>query len=392
MSEQAGHPEKAGQPGHWFRREWRLVVGLSLSAFCLALAAREISIEDLETAVSVARWEWVALAMGVVVASSSLKAVRWRVLFFPRRIPLGRTWSVFMIGQMLNILLPARAGEVGRIYLIGDEDAVSHASALSTVVVEKVVDLVMLTLAFLIVALWLATTATRFPDWLEDAGMGLVLLAVMGLAAILLLARLGHRIWRLLRRALKPAPPRWIALADSAAEQAISALGSLQHSQARIQIWSWSILIWLLMALTNALVFSAFDLELSPYVALLLLVVLMGGVALPPLPGNLGVFVFLCILVLSLFDVNRETALIYGITLQIVAFLPLIAIGLACMFWENWHVRRSSPKSESTEGFDLSVGQMPLEQGLGPSAHDVGMAADKPESTSVDTAVDYPVQ
>ncbi len=306
--------------------------------------------EDLKTAISVARWEWVALAVIVVVASSSLKAVRWRVLFFPQRIPLGRAWSVMMIGQMLNALLPARAGEVGRIYLIGDEDTVSHASALSTVVVEKVVDLVMLTLAFLIVALWLATTSTRFPDWLQDAGTGLILLAVLGLAAILLLARLGHRIWLLLRRVLKPAPPRWIAAADAAAEQAILALGSLQHNQARIQIWGWSILIWLLMALTNALVFRAFDLELSPYVALVLLVVLMSGVALPPLPGNLGVFVYLCILVLSLFDVNRETALVYGITLQIVAFLPLIAIGMACMLWENWHVRRLPTRSRLDKG------------------------------------------
>lgn len=343
MSEQSNHPEKETQPGCWFRREWRLVAGLALSVICLALAVRQISIQDLRAAISAARWEWVALAMVVVVASSSLKAVRWRVLFFPQRIPLGRAWSVFMIGQMLNILLPARAGEVGRIYLIGDEDSISHASALSTVIVEKVVDLVMLTLAFLIVALWLATTSTEFPDWLQDAGMGLILLAALGLAAILLLSRVGHGVWRRLRYVLKPAPPRWIAAADSAAEQAISALGSLQRRQARVQIWGWSLLIWLLMALTNALVFGAFDLQLSPYVALVLLVVLMSGVALPPLPGNLGVFVYLCILVLSLFAVNRETALIYGITLQIVAFLPLIAIGLVCMFWENWHVKR--PKS-----------------------------------------------
>ena len=304
------------------------------------LAVRQISIDDLGTAIAMARWEWVALAVVVVVASSSLKAVRWRVLFFPRRVPIGRTWSVFMIGQMLNILLPARAGEVGRIYLIGDEGAVSHAAALSTVVVEKIVDLVMLTLAFFIVALWLVTTSTDFPDWLRDAGMGLVLLAALGLASILLLARLGRRIWHLLRRTLKPAPARWIAVADSAVEQAISALGSLQHSQARFQIWTWSLLIWALMALTNALVFLAFDLELSPYVALVLLVVLMSGVALPPLPGNVGVFVYLCILVLSLFAVNRETALVYGITLQIVAFLPLVVVGFACLLWENWRAKR----------------------------------------------------
>ena len=202
MVEQSDHQDSNSQSGKWFRREWRLIAGLSLSAVCLVLAVRQISIDDLGTAIAMARWEWVALAVVVVVASSSLKAVRWRVLFFPRRVPIGRTWSVFMIGQMLNILLPARAGEVGRIYLIGDEGAVSHAAALSTVVVEKVVDLVMLTLAFFIVALWLVTTSTDFPDWLRDAGMGLVLLAALGLAAMLLRARLGRRSWPLLRRTL----------------------------------------------------------------------------------------------------------------------------------------------------------------------------------------------
>jgi uncharacterized protein (TIRG00374 family) len=257
-----------------------------------------------------------------------------------------------MIGQMLNILLPARAGELGRIYLIGDEDEVSHAAALSTIFVEKVVDLVMLTLAFLIVAVWLATSSTGLPDWLRDAGVGLVFLVALGLASILLLARFGHRIWGILGQTLKHAPPQWSAAADSAAHQAISALGSLQNNQARIRIWAWSLLIWSLMALTNALIFRAFEIELSPAVAVVLLVVLMSGVALPPLPGNMGVFVYLCVLVLSLFDVNRETALAYGITLQLVAFLPLVVIGLACMLWENWQTRRRSaithPNHEQT--------------------------------------------
>jgi uncharacterized protein (TIRG00374 family) len=292
-----------------------------------------------------ARWEWVILAVGVVVASTFLKAVRWRTLFFPLRIPLGRAWSVFMVGQMLNTLLPARAGEVGRVYLIGKDNEISRTTALSTVVVEKVVDLAMLTVAYLIVAMWLATTPIGLPDWLQDAGKGLIPLAILAFASILMLARLGRPLWNILQRGLTPLPTRWRNASEDTADRVLTALGSFRQGGTQARVWAWSLLIWALMALTNGLVLGAFGIELSPFVSILLLVVLMSGVAVPPLPGNLGVFVFLCILVLSLFDVNRETALVYGITLQVVAYLPLIVLGLACLAWENWQLRRRPQNS-----------------------------------------------
>jgi uncharacterized protein (TIRG00374 family) len=242
---------------------------------------------------------------------------------------------------MLNAVLPARAGEVGRVYFIGEGDEVSRAKALSTVVVEKVVDLVLLVLAFLIVALWLVTTPTGIPGWLQDAGLGLIVLTALALAGVLFLTQVGHRLWHLFRRALQPLPLRWQAAADNAAEQGITALRALHSGPARTRVWAGSLLIWALMALTNGLLFNAFDLDLSPFVALLLLVVLMSGVAAPPLPGNLGVFVYLCVLVLTLFGVSRELALVYGVTLQLVAYVPLILLGAPCMIWQNASLRRS---------------------------------------------------
>jgi uncharacterized protein (TIRG00374 family) len=329
----------------WFHREWRLLVGLSLSALCLFLAFRKLSLSDLQEALSIARWGWVALAIIAVLTSTFLKAVRWRVLFHPRQIPLPRIWSVYMIGQMLNAVFPARAGDVGRIYFIGEDEDISRAAALSTVIVEKVTDLVMLSLAFLVVAMWLVTIPTGIPAWLQKAGMALIPLTILALAILLLSAYAGHPIWHLLAKGLKPLPAPWQTAIDSAAKQAIDALENFRRSQVSVQVWGWSLVAWVLMALINGLLFPAFALDLSPFVAILLLVVLMSGVAVPPLPGNLGVYVYLCQLVLSLFGVSRETALAYGITLQVVTYIPLIVIGAACMLWENWSRRRSSPAS-----------------------------------------------
>jgi len=331
--------------GNWLRREWRLLVGLGLSVACLWLALREVSFMAVGEVLSAARWEWVALAGTVGLIITLVKAMRWQALFLPRQLPLGKVWSVFMIGQMLNAVLPARAGEVGRVFFIGGVEGVSRVKALSTVIVEKMVDLVMLSLAYLLAAAWLVTTPVGLPDWVRDVGTGLILLAALALGALMLFVYAGQAVWRLLRRALSPLPPSWRATADRNAERAIGAFEALQRWPVGVRVWCSALLIWTLTTLTNYLVFHAFRLDLSPEVALVLVVVLMSGVAIPPLPGNLGVFPYLCMLVLSLYGVNRETSLVYGVTLQMVSYLPVLVLGSACMFRENWSLRRSSVAS-----------------------------------------------
>jgi glycosyltransferase 2 family protein len=323
----------------WFRARWRLLAGLALSSLCLYLALREISWAALLDALAVARWSWVALAAAVILASSFLKAIRWRALFLPQKVALSRAWLVFMIGQMLNAVLPARAGEASRIYLIGGEEKVTYATAFSTVVIEKVVDLLLLAAAYLAVAVWLSRAAVGLPDWLRDAGTVLIPVAALGLTGLLLVAQFGHPLWHLIRKALRPLPQLWQETLDKAAGQAIGALKAFQHGQARGQVWVLSLLIWVLMVLPNLLVFEAFGLELGPFVGLLLLVVLLTGVAAPPLPGNVGVFAYLCQLVLSLFGVDRETGLAYGVTLQAAVYLPPILIGSVCLLAQNLPLR-----------------------------------------------------
>jgi glycosyltransferase 2 family protein len=327
----------------WLRAQWRLLIGLALSALCLYLAFRKISWTGLRDALVVADWGWVVLASVVVVVSTFLKAVRWKTLFLPRRITLRRAWSVYMIGQMLNAVLPARAGDASRIYLIGGEGGASRAAAFSTLVVEKVVDLLMLALAYMVVAVWLSRTSVGLPDWLREAGAVLVPVAALGLMGLLLIAQFGQPVWHLLRKALGPLPERWRERADSAAGQAIGAMQAFPHGQTRGQVWGLSLVIWVLMIVPNLLVLEAFGLRLGPWVALLLLVVLMSGVAAPRLPGNIGVYAYLCQLVLQLFGVDRETGLALGITLQMVVYLPQILVGSFCMLRKDAAPMGTSP-------------------------------------------------
>jgi uncharacterized protein (TIRG00374 family) len=103
-----------------------------------------------------------------VLLTTLAKAVRWRLLF-PQEYSeprLSKLLSVLLIGQTVNALLPARLGEIARVYLIGEIEGVDKALALSTVIVEKTLDaLMLLLLAALVFALM------PLPAWLGRSGI-----------------------------------------------------------------------------------------------------------------------------------------------------------------------------------------------------------------------------
>ena len=325
--------------GYWLRREWRLLAGLVLGVLCLLLAMRGVSASAVTAALIQVRWEWGVLAVVCVVLASLAKAARWRILFYPQPICFSRAWSIFLVGQMLNVVLPTRVGEVGRIYLIGESEQISKMGVLPTVIVEKVADMLMLLLSLVALASWPLQDATGLPDWLRESGLGLGLTTAVGLTSLVLCAYRGERLWQFGRRLLRPLPAPLSERMDTWIRSALEGFEALRHWQVGVQVWGWSLIVWCLATLSHYFVFVAMGLSLPIYAALFLLTVILVGVTVPT-PGKLGVFHYLCVLTLSLFAVDRDAALSYGIVMHLVAFAPITILGVAFLWKENWRLWR----------------------------------------------------
>jgi hypothetical protein len=63
------------------------------------------------------------------------------------------------------------------------------------------------------------------------------------------------------------------------------------------------------------------------------------GVAVPSLPGRVGVFEGLCIVTLALYGVEREAAFAVGLVLHMVVFVPPILLGL----YYAWRIKGIRP-------------------------------------------------
>ncbi len=308
------------------RLAW-LLFGLALSVVAAWLAVRDVHWGSVAEAIARANGWWLLAALLSVVLTTLLKALRWQALFVPRPQTLS-VWDLFatlVVGQMLNMALPMRAGDVGRAAFIG-RPGLSRMQALATVAAEKWLDMAAafaLAMGLLPFMVW--------PDWARSSlgTLGVVVLAgVIGLAVLTLFRR--HLLAFLER--LDSLPARSLPLVTRAVEwlrrawQGIAALRSPSLAASAI---GWTTLVWLLGASTNWLVGRAMGLSGTVVMWSFVLLVLQVGVAVPSVPGRIGVFEYLTMLALALFGVQGEVALAYAVVLHVLVIGPIVIGGLA---------------------------------------------------------------
>jgi len=328
ISSAAGQAVRAGR--FWF--------GLILSGGALYLALRTVDIGQVTRALGDIHPAWAGLAIISVVATVGAKAARWRGLYPEEgeRPSLAALTPALLIGMMVNLLIPARLGELARIYALERLEGHSKALSLSTIAIEKWADLILLFVTFSGLLLTIA-----WPSWLVAWGRGLATLAVgLTLALIGALVFL-ERAQPLIQRGLDRLPSRWGTPLSRGWEAAHAGLAALHSAPQMGALLGWTILVWLLSAGTNLLLLRALNLPPSPLIAIALLVILQAGSALPSSPAKIGIFHYLAMVGLGLFGIPREHALAFAVWLHLIVVVQLIILGVISLMWVSLQSHRT---------------------------------------------------
>lgn len=261
-----------------------------------------------------------------VLAGLTIKVVRWSILLrnYGIKLPLYRLISAYFIGQAANIVMFIRGGEVLRIgwmHSRGKDDLI-HITA--TVAFEKYLDLIMLVVVMMIVTPNLPNVAVerlnKLSPWL--AGISFLLFAI-----ILLCPWLWKKI------TLRWAFSGWPGKVQIKINQFINASLWLRKPERLLPAFSISIAIWMMMALTNILLFRALDIYPGWQASGLVLVLVYIGVLPALMPGNIGPFTYFAQLALIPFGIEPSTALAFAVLLYgIVTIPPLIIAGIMLLF------------------------------------------------------------
>jgi uncharacterized protein (TIRG00374 family) len=312
-------------------------IGTLVSVVALYLAFRKVDYSEVATSLLHANVAFITLALISVALNTVVKGIRWRVLMGKpgRPIPLLEVLRVLLISQMLNTIIPARVGELSRAYMLGRQGP-GPAFVLGTVALEKLLDIILYVILFLFLVLLMPV-----PAWVSQPIYPFAIVSISSLATIVLMSRYQRELLGLLTHLLRWLPARLRERITRLVGSALTSLSILKDWRSSLKVGWWSAIIWITAVLNNYLVLQALGIEAPPPAALLVLIVLQAGIAIPSVPGKIGVFQYLCILALDAFAIDRTLSLSYGVLLQAIVFLPTTALGVILLWVSGVSVRRT---------------------------------------------------
>jgi len=314
------------------RRRWRLILGIAISLACLYYVVRGIEPHTLWEVYREANYLYLVPAAFVLVLDNCARAYRWRLLMYPdRSIPLRRLFAIVNIGYLFNNVLPAKVGEVVRAYLVGRMLPGGIGQGLSTLIVERLLDV--LTMVVLLASL---VPFLALPGWAVKGGILLGSVALIGLVVLLILARFGERgldwVWRIVGRLPVVGTPRVkLALQNLLIGFRVLTVGRILPG-----VILSSAVVWLGYATLNYVMSWAFGLgHLSFAVIVFVLCASAFGMVLPSSPGGIGPFEAGIVLALSLYGVDQSRAFGYAFGLHAFTNIVLILLGLGSLRSES---------------------------------------------------------
>jgi len=304
---------------------------------CLILLLWNIDFGEVLTALKRANYAWLLPALLPYAGTLASKVFRWQLLFpgDHKRIRREKLFSALMISYALNTIFPARLGELARAYVIGETERLSKSLALSTIVVEKVLDILTL-LLFLVLLLPFVT----LPSWVQRPALIMAPIFLCLFALILALTYQRERTLSLVSSFLKHIPRVSGERILNSLDSALSGFDVLRSGRRNISLWGWSLVVWITGALFILFVMFAFHINAPPSAAVLVLCVTSLGMTVPSSPGYIGVYHWLVVSTLLIFNVARELALSYAFALHAVTFLPLTLLGIFYMMRENYSLQK----------------------------------------------------
>lgn len=270
---------------------------------------------------------WVLALVVASLATVYIRAQRWRVLLRPLGdVDLYPALSATAIGFGASAVLPFRLGELLRPALLGRRAGFGMSAALSSVVLERLFDMLLVITCFLTVSI-----AYPIPVALRRGAWILATLAVVGFAVLLVMQRNRALADRLIERVLGWLPERVARGLAPLCGSFLNGLAGLADGGTVGLVLAYSAYLWGVIALTFCFAFLALGIDVPLVAASLATVVTVAAaVFLPQAPGFVGTWQAGCVLALGFFGVPRDMAVGYSVLTWVIQMV--INIGTAGIF------------------------------------------------------------
>ena len=307
-------------------------LGILISIILLGLIIWKIDLTAFGKALVGLNYPILLSACVVYLLGYLVRAVRWYYLLaHTKRIRFGSLFRIVIIGFMANNILPARAGEFVRAYMLGVKESCSKSLALATVVMERILDGLVFVLLLLIIWLFFP-----LPEWIQKTGIFSII--IFGCAILFMFWLHSYKLHalELFRKGFFWLPQKLLYKIIHLLKYFIEGLQVLQSKGDFSRVCLLSLITWGIELGMYYLTIRSFGINLPFYGIVLLMVMVNLCIMIPSAPAYLGVFQVAVLGVLcKCFGLEYNLSLSVSIVLHGIIVIPVTILGFIFMVREN---------------------------------------------------------
>lgn len=268
----------------------------------------------------------------VYISTLYLRGVRWKSLLLDNpKYSAFNLGAVFTVGSMLNVLLPARAGDIYRAYYLGETQSEKKMKIFGSIILERTFDGIAVFLILLLAVLcyanqqWMLNLAYAVGGIFVGSFLLFYIIFKFNKVdfvfckLILLCKKFPMAISTPIVGALEK-----LNLHTNSFVEGFEVLNSLKYST---EAFLMSAVIWLIECYVAFLIINSFHINLGFSAALFVISLISFSTMIPSTSVFLGPYQYAYILALGLYHVDKSSALAISTVHQAILMLILLSVG-----------------------------------------------------------------
>lgn len=280
------------------------------------------------------------LTVPVYILTIILRGIRWRILITDnKKFKILELSEIYTAGSALNIYLPARAGDFFRAYFLGKKYNRPKLEILGSVVLERIFDGLTVLLILLI-----AMFAYYRNPWIVKLSAITAIIFIGSLTGSYLLFKFNkiNEFCGFLKTHLSKLPKKYALISKKIVDKLnvwlnsfINGFEPLSNPRNMINSTLLSLLIWAIDCALIYILITNFGFDVNFSISLFVISFIALSTVVPSTSVYIGPFQYAFIMALSIYHINKSSALAIAFMLQSTTIILLSTISIIFFIRNN---------------------------------------------------------
>jgi len=303
----------------------RIFFSATIAFLCLATVMRQVKFNELRSALEIFDWGYFSLGLASLAFGYGLRIFRWNFILkgMKSKVTFRQCATPFLGSVALNNMLPLRIGDGVRALIYPKKMNIRTSAGLSSLVLERVLDLIVLLIFFSLGVLNIGVVDV--PRYVFISSYFLLLICA---ALIITLVLLQQKRSRTLLLRINQSGNQFATRISTLLLDALEDLKNVMNFRSVSPIALMSIFIWFGESGVFFFVLQGFGLSATIPIAILVTSIVSISTMVPSLPGYIGPFDLAAFLAITILGGSAAQSASFALIAHLALWLPTTIVGL----------------------------------------------------------------